>query len=55
MAAGNLAFRFDDIRDDPAEAFFVELQRLGHIVEDAQIIHDQAVRFHARRRCGWCA
>ena len=31
------------LRDDLLHAFLVELQRLGHVVEDAEVVHDQAV------------
>ena len=38
-----MVFRLDDIGNDLAEAFFVEFQRFGDVIEDAQVIHDQAV------------
>ena len=33
-----------DVRDDLGDAFLVELERLGHVVEDAEVVDDQAVR-----------
>lgn len=41
---GQFGFQVGDIRDDAAEAFFVEFERFGHVVEHAQVIHNQAMR-----------
>jgi hypothetical protein len=43
MASGSLVLELDDVGDDLAEAFFVEFERLGHVVEDAEVVDDQAV------------
>ena len=42
---GKPAYKFVDVRDDASDAFLVELDRLGHVVEDAQVVDDQAVCF----------
>ena len=36
-------FQAQHVINNFAEAFFVELQRLGNIIEDAEIIHDETV------------
>ena len=41
---GQLGTQFGDIRYRFLNALLVELQRLRHIIKDAQIIHDQAMR-----------
>lgn len=40
---GEFGLEVDDIRDDAAEACFVEFERLGNVVEDAEVIHDETV------------
>ena len=42
---GEFGFEVDDIRDDAAETFFVEFERLGNVIEDAEVIHDETVGF----------
>lgn len=41
---GEFGLEVDDIRDDAAETFFVEFERLGNVIEDTEIIHDETVR-----------
>ena len=44
MASGQLVLQLLDVGDDLLDALLVELQRLGHVVKDADVVHDQAVR-----------
>src|SRR6266550_4756085 len=39
-----LANQLADVRDDSGDALIIKLNRLGNIVEDAQVVDDQAVR-----------
>ena len=42
-----------DVADHLLHGLFVEVQGPGHVVEDADVVHDQAVGLRPGRRCGW--